>query len=127
MAAVVIQGDKFSGSPRDWKDVKTEIVTVIANAGCTYVSVHHQIPNHQDHPRRAQTPALASVTSLRCCVQLRPFLSTLVARPGENGVKWEKERVGDARMKWHREEEGGGAGKNRIQMDLSYGSCTLPI
>jgi hypothetical protein len=37
MAAITIHGEKFTGNPRDWKDAKTEIVTAIANAGCTFV------------------------------------------------------------------------------------------
>jgi hypothetical protein len=37
MATITIHGEKFTGNPRDWKDAKTEIVTAIANAGCTFV------------------------------------------------------------------------------------------
>ena len=37
MATITIHGEKFTGNARDWKDAKTEIVTVIANAGCTFV------------------------------------------------------------------------------------------
>jgi hypothetical protein len=37
MATITIHGDKFTGNARDWKDAKTEIVTAIANAGCTFV------------------------------------------------------------------------------------------
>jgi hypothetical protein len=37
MTTITIHGEKFTGNPRDWKDAKTEIVTGIANAGCTFV------------------------------------------------------------------------------------------
>ncbi len=37
MAAIVIHREKFTGNSRDWKDAKTEIVTAIANDGCTFV------------------------------------------------------------------------------------------
>jgi hypothetical protein len=37
MAAISIHGEKFTGNPREWKDANTEIVTAIANAGCTFV------------------------------------------------------------------------------------------
>jgi hypothetical protein len=35
--AMVIGGDKFSGKAGDWADVKTEIVSTIANAGFSYM------------------------------------------------------------------------------------------
>ncbi len=36
--AMVIGGDKFSGKPSDWADVKTEIVSAIETAGYSYIT-----------------------------------------------------------------------------------------
>ena len=36
--AMVIRGDKFSGKPGDWADVKTEIVSAIETASYSYIT-----------------------------------------------------------------------------------------
>jgi hypothetical protein len=38
IGAMVIGGDKFSGKPGDWADVKTEIVSEIETAGYSYIT-----------------------------------------------------------------------------------------
>ena len=38
IGAMVIGGDKFSGKPGDWADVKTEIVSAIETAGFSYIT-----------------------------------------------------------------------------------------
>jgi hypothetical protein len=38
ISAMVIGGDKFSGKPGDWADVKTEIVSAIETAGYSYIT-----------------------------------------------------------------------------------------
>ena len=38
IGAMVIGGDKFSGKPGDWADVKTEIVSAIETAGYSYIT-----------------------------------------------------------------------------------------
>jgi hypothetical protein len=38
MSAMVIAGDKFSGKPGDWADVKTEIVSAIETADYSYIT-----------------------------------------------------------------------------------------
>jgi hypothetical protein len=45
MGAMVIGGDKFSGKPGDWADVKTEIVAMIENAGYSYVTKNGRHPS----------------------------------------------------------------------------------
>jgi hypothetical protein len=38
IGAMVIGGDKFSGKPGDWADVKREIVSAIETAGYSYIT-----------------------------------------------------------------------------------------
>ena len=38
IGAMVIGGDKFSGKPGDWADIKTEIVSAIETAGYSYIT-----------------------------------------------------------------------------------------
>ena len=38
ISAMVIGGDKFSGKPGDWADIKTEIVSAIETAGYSYIT-----------------------------------------------------------------------------------------
>ena len=38
ISAMVIGGDKFSGKPGDWADVKTEIVSAIETASYSYIT-----------------------------------------------------------------------------------------
>ncbi len=53
MAVIVNHGEKFTDNQRDWKDAKTEMVTAIANADCTFVmdagTILFQLAGSGDH------------------------------------------------------------------------------
>ena len=81
---MVIGGDKFSGKPGDWADVKTEIVAMIENAGYSYVTKNGRHPsssrrtgNHDNiedadlekHFKKMWPTKLPGPHTMQCCTR----------------------------------------------------------